>query len=86
MAKPLRETMPTVAGFIDEMRDAFGAEEINDSIKAGMAGQPTFYASENGVTVGTKDLRQGVRLSEMQKTASGAIVAVWVPFKGGRKC
>ena len=46
--------MPTVAAWIDEMRAAFGAEVINPAIKAGMEGQPTFCASENGITVGTR--------------------------------
>lgn len=85
MAKPLRDTMPTVAGFIDEMRDAFGAAEINASIRAGMDGAPTFYACENGAEVGTKDARRGVALSEMQIDGSGAIVTAWVPFKGSRR-
>ena len=52
-AKPLRETMPTVAAIIDDLRDAFGAEDINPSIKGGMAGVPTFYARENGHEIGT---------------------------------
>jgi hypothetical protein len=65
MTKPLRETMPLCAGFIDAMRDAFGAAEINASIKAGIEGQPTFYASENGAAVGTKDTRTGLLLSRI---------------------
>lgn len=76
MAKPLRDTMPTVSGFIDDMRDAFGAAEINASIRAGMEGQPTFYACENGVEVGAKDTRPGIRLTDMVIDAPGAIVAV----------
>lgn len=52
-AKPLRETMPTVAAIIDDLRAAFGAEAINPSIKGGMAGVPTFYARENGHEIGT---------------------------------
>ena len=52
-AKPLRETMPTVAAVIDDLRDAFGADVINPSIKGGMAGVPTFYARENGQEIGT---------------------------------
>ena len=52
-AKPLRETMPTVAAIIDDLRDAFGADVINPSIKGGMAGVPTFYARENGQEIGT---------------------------------
>ena len=54
MSKPLRQTMPTIAGWIDELRDAFGAEAINPAIRAGIDGQPTFYASENGHEVGTR--------------------------------
>ena len=46
--------MPETAAFIDAMRDAFGPENINPSIKAGMDGQPTFWASENGQEIGTK--------------------------------
>lgn len=52
-AKPLRETMPTVAAIIDDLRAAFGADVINPSIKGGMAGVPTFYARENGHEIGT---------------------------------
>lgn len=52
-AKPLRETMPTVAAIIDDLRDAFGAEDIHQSIRNGMAGVPTFYARENGQEIGT---------------------------------
>lgn len=51
--KPLRIAMPTISAFIDDYRAAFGAQTINAAIKAGMEGQPTFYASENGNTVGT---------------------------------
>lgn len=63
MSKPLRQTMPSVAGWIDELREAFGAEMIDAAIRAGIAGQRTFYASENGVEVGTKDDRRGVAMS-----------------------
>lgn len=52
-AKPLRDTMPTVAAIIDDLRAAFGADVINPSIKGGMAGVPTFYARENGQEIGT---------------------------------
>lgn len=52
--KPLRETMPEVAAFIDEMRDVFGAAMINEQIRLGMHGAETFHASENGHEVGTR--------------------------------
>lgn len=51
----MRESMPTIAAFVDELREVFGAETINRSIKAGMAGQPgKFWATEGGMEVGTK--------------------------------
>lgn len=50
----MREKMPTVAKWIDELREAFGKEEIDAQIRKGMKGQPTFWASENGVEVGTR--------------------------------
>ena len=53
MTKPLRQAMPTVAAFIDDLRDAFGAEHINPIIRAGMDGQPVFHAKEAGHEVGT---------------------------------
>ena len=53
MAKPLREIMPETTAFIDACRDAFGKDMIDAVIKAGMEGQPTFYAAENGQRVGT---------------------------------
>ena len=56
-AKPLRanlrDEMPTTAAIIDDLRVAFGAEGINQSIKNGIAGVPTFYARENGREIGT---------------------------------
>ena len=51
--------MPTVAGWIDDLRAAFGAETINAAIRAGLDGQPTFYAEENGRAVGTKSQGMG---------------------------
>lgn len=53
MAKPMRASMPQCAAFIDECREAFGADEINAQIRLGMQGAQTFYATENGIEVGT---------------------------------
>ena len=63
MAKKLdlREAMPETAALIDRFRDAFGAANINDVIRRGMAGEPVFYASENGHEIGTLG-RRGVRV------------------------
>lgn len=49
----MRDQMPIVTAWIDGMREAFGKEHIDAQIKAGMRGEPVFFASENGHTVGT---------------------------------
>ena len=46
MSQNLRAEMPTVAAWIDELREAFGADQINPAIKAGMNCQPTFWAKK----------------------------------------
>lgn len=45
--------MPGTAALIDYLRDVFGTEMINAAIRAGMDGQPTFWAHENGQSIGT---------------------------------
>ena len=49
----MREKMPTVASWIDELRKAFGTDEINQQIRRGMNGQPTFFAEEGCHRIGT---------------------------------
>ncbi len=53
--KPLRQAMPRVTEFLDALREDsfFPRQQINDSIRAGIDGQPTFFASENGHVIGT---------------------------------
>jgi len=51
--KPMRELMPTVAAFVDSMREAFGKDEVDTTIRNSMQGLGGhFYASENGHTIG----------------------------------
>lgn len=45
--------MPTVAQWVDSMRDAFGKAEIDEIMRRGVRGEPVFYARENGHQVGT---------------------------------
>ena len=66
--KPLRQAMPTVAGWIDDLRAAFGADMIDAAVRAGIAGQKTFHAIENGHEVGTPipyNPTKAVRLSDI---------------------
>jgi len=75
MTKPMRLAMPTVAAFIDELRDAFGSETINPSIKSGIDGQPTFWASENGNQIGTRPPYDGERSIRLSDTLVGPMNA-----------
>lgn len=50
----LREKMPTVAAWIDDLREHLGAETINASIKNGLNGGSDFWASENGIEIGNR--------------------------------
>ena len=54
MSKPLRLAMPKTAEFIDALREAYGAATIDRSIRAGIDGQPTFWAAEAGQEIGTR--------------------------------
>ena len=55
MAKAnLRDQMPQVTALVDRFRTTFGRANIDDVIRRGMKGEPVFYASENGHTIGTK--------------------------------
>jgi hypothetical protein len=51
--KPVSHPMPETAAFVADMKSAFGEHEIDEAIRRGKAGEPTFYASENGRSVGT---------------------------------
>jgi len=75
MTKPLRQSMPATAAFIDSMREAFGAEMINAAIKAGIDGQPTFYASENGQEIGTRAPYSAERAVKLSDTLVGPMNA-----------
>jgi len=48
-----RKAMPTVAGWIDDLRRAFGKDMIDRQMQRGVRGEPVFYARENGYEVGT---------------------------------
>jgi hypothetical protein len=58
--------MPKVTAWIDCLRDAFGADDINAVIKSGVSGVPGFCASEGGHAVGTPPLQRGTEISADQ--------------------
>lgn len=50
----MREAMPAVAAFIDGLREAFGADQVDPSIRAGLRGEPNrFHAREGAHELGT---------------------------------
>jgi hypothetical protein len=52
LRKPMRDTMPLVAEFVDFCREAIGVEATNQAIRRGLAGGSDFFARENGCTLG----------------------------------
>jgi len=50
----LRHPMPEFADFVAKLREAFGDVTIDEAVAPGKAGEPTFFAQEDGRTVGTK--------------------------------
>lgn len=51
-----KQPMPEIADFVAKLRDAFGDTAIVEAVARGKAGEPTFFAAENGRTVGTKPI------------------------------
>lgn len=45
--------MPEIAAFDAALKAVFGEQEIDEAVRPGKAGEPTFYACENGRVVGT---------------------------------
>jgi hypothetical protein len=45
--------LPEMAAFVAELRLAFG-ETSDEAIASGKAGEPTFFAAENGLAAGTR--------------------------------
>lgn len=70
MSKPLRLSMPHTAGVIDALREAFGASQIDQAIRAGIEGQPTFWARENGREIGTRAAPPGASYTADQCLAA----------------
>ena len=62
----MRDKMPVVAAWIDDLRKGFGAEYIDSIIKAAVHGAPVFFASENGHTVGTP-VPVGIRVGKDER-------------------
>jgi hypothetical protein len=51
--QPAGHPMPEIAAFVANLKSALGELEIDEAIRRGKAGEPTFYACENGRSVGT---------------------------------
>lgn len=67
--------MPQVSAWIDDLREAFGAELINDRIRRGLTGEPVFFAEEGGIARGTRVcVPGGVAFSQDERGMSRAKV------------
>lgn len=63
--RSLRADMPLVTEFVDALREAFGRPAVDAAIRAGLDGQPTFWASEHGIEIGVRTPDTGVPVSQM---------------------
>lgn len=56
MSGAMRDKMPLCAAFIDDLREAFGRDEIDNAIRLGLhpdcPPEKRFFASENGHVLG----------------------------------
>jgi hypothetical protein len=75
----MRDQMPECAALIDSLRKAFGKEMIDAQIRKGMRGEPTFWATENGHEIGTRQ----VQTSAVMWDARGVSYEV---AKGSEQC
>jgi len=64
--KPLRQTMPRTAELIDALREHFGAPEIDQAIRNGLAGGTDFWAREQGNTLGNLPALPGASFTAHQ--------------------
>ena len=48
----LRNAMPEITAWIDDLRQVFGRASIDAQIRRGLRGECVFYARENGHEVG----------------------------------
>lgn len=63
--RSLRAEMPLVTEFIDAVRAVFGRQVVDSAIRSGLDGQPTFWAMENGLEIGTPMPDTGLTLSQI---------------------
>jgi hypothetical protein len=49
----MKEKMPEVAAILDWACEVFGKESVHGAVRQGLAGEPVFFASENGYEIGT---------------------------------
>lgn len=85
MASP-RDLMPNVAERIDQYRNDWGKEWVNECIKRGMRGEPGwFYAFEAGHAVGTPFTTDQITHDLVQQAAclGARFVVVMRPRAGG---
>jgi hypothetical protein len=76
--KLIREKMPTTAAFLEELCKVFGESAVLSQVAKGFAGEPTFFARENGVQAGTRDTRSVVFVRWDEKGVAYTTPADWI--------
>lgn len=78
MSRNLRDEMPTVAAFLDDLRSVFGKEMIDKQIRSGIKGAPTFWACEGGHKLGTRNTEHSCSIEWDEAGISYAATPEWV--------
>lgn len=85
--RDLRRDMPNTAAKVDEYRQTYGADWVNDQIRRALRGEPDrFYAMENGHVLGTP-FQADPALADWIKTAvalGSRFAVVMRPPEGAR--
>jgi hypothetical protein len=82
--KDMRNDMPTISGIVDDLRRQYGLLPIDRQIRRAMRGEPTFFAKENGHTIGTPSKRGTVEIYSddrgVSQTRPVVIPATYIEF------
>lgn len=86
--KPMRQAMPWVTSIIDDFRTHWPEAGVVQAIRAGLDGQQTFHARENGHEVGTPihhDESRAVSMADIHLGPFNPASAPQTDRKGNRR-
>lgn len=74
----IAEKMPGTAAFLEDLASVLGDDAVWPQVEKGLAGEPTFFARENGVQAGTRDTRAVVAVRWDEYHVAYTTPADWI--------